>query len=146
GPAHRASRRGRGRRADRTGAAPGRGPWTPGCHTGPVPSRSAWICSARPSPRTGHRRSARPTAPRCWCRAARRGRPPRSQAQVPLRGDLGAEAVQVDEALGVALVERIALVVGGEVEVVQRRVRTTAVDDDLATVEHHADIAGDVLL
>src|SRR5699024_10540713 len=65
---------------------------------------------------------------------------------VALVGDLGGQAVQLDEALGCGLVEGVAGVVGGQVEIVEGGTGTTAVDGDLACVQHEADIAGDVLL
>ncbi len=53
---------------------------------------------------------------------------------------------QLDETACHGLVEGIAGVVGGEVEVVQRGLGAATVDDCLATVEDHADVAGNVLL
>src|SRR5699024_11598750 len=44
-----------------------------------------------------------------------------AEGDVAGRGLLGGQAVDVDEAAGAALVEGVALVVGGEVEVVQPR-------------------------
>lgn len=54
--------------------------------------------------------------------------------------------MQLDEAASQGLVEGIALVVGSEVEVVQRGVGTAAVDRAVTSVHDHADIAGDALL
>jgi hypothetical protein len=54
--------------------------------------------------------------------------------------------VDVDEALRTGLVVRVTLVVGGEVEVVQRLAAAPAVDRDVAAVQDKADLAGDVLL
>jgi hypothetical protein len=67
-------------------------------------------------------------------------------ADVAAGGNLGGHAPQFDEAARHGLVEGVAGVVGGEVEVVQRGLGAAAVDDGLAAVEHHADVAGDVLL
>jgi hypothetical protein len=62
------------------------------------------------------------------------------------RVDLAGQAPELDEALGLRLVEGIALVVGGEVEVVQRLLAAPAVDDRAAAVQVDPDLAGDVLL
>ena len=61
-------------------------------------------------------------------------------------GHAGRQAVDVDEAVGGLLVEAVAGVVGGEVVVVQRAVGATAGDDGATAVQHHANLAGDVLL
>src|SRR4029453_11853809 len=66
--------------------------------------------------------------------------------EVALRGDLRRQAEDLDEALRLGLVERVARVVGGEVEVVQRLLRPPAGDDGAATLEGHPDVAGDVLV
>src|SRR5699024_5016702 len=68
------------------------------------------------------------------------------QVEVALGGHLRRQAVQLHETAGQGLVEGVALVVGGQVEVVQRRIRATAVDAALAGVHGHADIAGHALL
>src|SRR5699024_4880109 len=65
---------------------------------------------------------------------------------VTLVGDLGGQTMQLHEALGRGLVESITSVVGGQGEVIQRLWRTTAVDDDLTSLQYQADIAGDVFL
>ena len=54
--------------------------------------------------------------------------------------------MQLHEALGQRLVEGIAGVVGGQVEVVERVVGATAIDHDVSSVQDEADVAGDVLL
>ena len=64
----------------------------------------------------------------------------------PVGGDLGRQAVHVHEALRRRLVEGVALVVGGQVEVVQRFRAAAAVDRDVPAVQHHPDLAGHVLL
>ncbi len=54
--------------------------------------------------------------------------------QIPAGGELGGQPVHVDEAAGGGLVEAVALVVGGQVEVVQRFRAAPAVDRDVAAV------------
>src|SRR5690554_6503977 len=71
---------------------------------------------------------------------------PVAELGVARRGQLRGEAVDLDEALGVRLVERVALVVGREVEVVQARVRAAPRDGRAATVQHHAHLARHVAL
>src|SRR5690606_6254532 len=61
-------------------------------------------------------------------------------------GELGGHPVDLDEALGVRLVEGVAGVVGGEVEVIEARVAAPPGDDGPAAVEQEADVAGDVAL
>src|ERR1700754_2225558 len=78
-------------------------------------------------------------------------RPPQSDpslvlTQVPSRGDLGGQAVHVHKTLGRGLVEGVALVVGGEVEVVERFRAAASVDGDMPAVQHHPDLARHVLL
>ena len=50
--------------------------------------------------------------------------------------------MQVHETLGGGLIEGIARVVGGEVEVVQRLRAAPAVDRDMPAVQHHPDLTG----
>src|SRR5699024_11588548 len=117
--------------------------------------------TARPSParprdpptarRPTHRlRERRPA----WCRPSWRG--PRSclrlgggvevlavaEGHVAGRGLLGGQPVDVDEAAGAALVEGVALVVGGEVEVVQPGLR--AAPGDGRWEEHTSELASRV--
>src|SRR5882757_4852870 len=66
--------------------------------------------------------------------------------QVPPRGDLARQAVNVHEALRAGLIVGIALVVGGEVEVVQRFRASAPIYRNVAAVQHHPDLSGDVLL
>src|SRR5699024_5443670 len=70
----------------------------------------------------------------------------RLQAQVALGRHLARQPVDLDEALGVGLVERVALVVGGQVEVVKRLTAAAAVDGDGTTVQHQTDVAAHALL
>ena len=70
----------------------------------------------------------------------------RCRTDVAGRGHAGRQAVDVDEAVGGLLVEAVAGIVGGEVVVVQRAVGATAGDDGATAVQHHANLAGDVLL
>src|SRR6478735_474289 len=65
---------------------------------------------------------------------------------VPLRGDLRRHAPDLDEALRERLVVLVALVVGGEVVVVERGLAATAVHDGATAVHRHPDVTGDVLL
>lgn len=76
------------------------------------------------------RRIARRRAWRCDSASAR-GEP---SPQIPAGGELGGQPVHVDEAAGGGLVEAVALVVGGQVEVVQRFRAAPAVDRDVAAV------------
>ena len=66
--------------------------------------------------------------------------------EVPSGRDLRRQAVHVHETLRRGLVEGVALVVGGEVEVVQRLGAAPAVDRDVPAVQHHPDLARHVLL
>src|SRR5690625_1954988 len=61
-------------------------------------------------------------------------------------GELGGHAVDLDEALGVGLVEGVAGVVGGEVEVVEAGVAAATGDHGAAAVQQQADVTGDVAL
>src|SRR5699024_7744557 len=117
------------------------GPWTPAGRTVPVASRSGWTPTARPEPPPDRSRSARPTGRRAPRRPTGLRPGPGRGSRVPLTGRtagavgwealaaaegdvaggglLGGQDVDVDEAAGAGLVEGVALVVGGEVEVVQ---------------------------
>src|SRR5699024_5317202 len=93
-----------------------------------------------------------------WCRPSWRG--PRSclrlgggvevlavaEGHVAGRGLLGGQPVDVDEAAGAALVEGVALVVGGEVEVVQPGLGAAPGDGGAAAVQGQADVAADIAL
>src|SRR6478752_4402107 len=72
-----------------------------------------------------------------WCSLA---------GEVPAGGDLRRQAMHMHEALGRRLVERVALVVGREIEVVQRLGAAPAVDRNVPAVQHHPDLARHVLL
>src|SRR5690625_198599 len=65
---------------------------------------------------------------------------------VPGGGELGGHPEDLDEALGVGLVEGVPGVVGGEVEVVQARRAAPAGDHGAAAVHEQADVTGDVAL
>src|SRR5665811_1860116 len=54
--------------------------------------------------------------------------------------------MQVDEALGLALVEGVAFVIGGQAEVVQAGLGATTGDDGAPAVQRHPDVTGDVFL
>src|SRR5699024_3363151 len=60
--------------------------------------------------------------------------------------ELGGQAEELDEAAGVRLVEAVALVVGGEVEVVQAGLAAAAGHGGAAAVQAEADVAAHVLL
>ena len=62
------------------------------------------------------------------------------------RGDLRRQAPELHEALGQRLVEQVALVVGGEVEVVERLRAAAPGGHRAAAVQRHPDLAGHVLL
>ena len=97
--------------------------------------------TARPARRPGRPRTGRPTAAASRARSvhvspsAGRGRAASRLRQAP----------QLHEALGQRLVEGVAGVVGGQVEVVQRLLAAAAVDRRPPAVQHHPDVAGDVL-
>src|SRR5699024_8909335 len=142
--------------------------------TAPGASRSAWRPTARPAPPPGRIRSARPRGRRSPARPRGLQRPTGSQRASTLRrarcrpgscllpcgvevlavaeGDVAGrglfrgQAVDVDEAAGAALVEGVALVVGGEVEVVQPGLGAAPGDGGAAAVEGQADVAADVAL
>src|SRR5690606_3481061 len=69
-----------------------------------------------------------------------------AEGGVPGRGELGRHAVDLDEALGVGLVEGVARVVGREVEAGQAGVACATGGHGAAAVEEEADVAGDVAL
>jgi len=54
--------------------------------------------------------------------------------------------VHIDEPAGSGLVEAVALVVGSQVEVVQRLGAAPAVDRNVPTVQHHSDFTGHIFL
>ena len=54
--------------------------------------------------------------------------------------------MEFHESLGQSLVEGVAGVVGGQVEVVERGVAATTVDGDAPSVEDEANVTGDVVL
>src|SRR5665811_2481336 len=69
-----------------------------------------------------------------------------TQPLVTPRGDLAGQAMQVDEALGLALVEGVAFVIGGQAEVGQAGLGATTGDDGAPAVQRHPDVTGDVFL
>ena len=84
----------------------------------PAPSRNESTCSAPPWPRPDRTRIGRPRARPRWSPSTHT---PRSAGQaIAPTGDLRRQPVDLNESLGGGLVERVALVVGREVEVVQR--------------------------
>src|SRR5699024_5338375 len=129
--------------------------------TGPGASRSAWTRTGRRGRPPGRSRSVRPTAGRrrptgrlrlrykgSRCSSGVLGVQvlPVAEGDVTGRGLLGGQPVDVDEAAGAGLVEGVALVVGGEVEVVQTGLRAAAGDGGAAAVQRHPDVAVDVAL
>src|SRR5699024_4477801 len=151
-----------------------RGPWSRADRTGPAASRSGWRPTGRRARPQGRSRIVRPTARRAPAlrpdrrRAHRvrhpqgrllpstRGRGARSrvhpeilavaEGDVAGRGLLGGQAVDVDESAGAGLIEGVALVVGGQIEVVQAGLGAAPGDGRAAAVQRHADIAVDVAL
>ena len=110
------------------GAARGRGPCEPAMSYG-ASRQSKWVdlLTARRARPRGRRRTGRPTAAPVLSLASDQllRRPDPASASWPGPAGRGAAAIllgqapQLDEALGVRLVEGVAGVVGGEVEVVQ---------------------------
>src|SRR5690606_18556675 len=159
-PGRPACRRARRHPAARPHAARSRAPSSRAGRTGRGASRSAWTRTALRARPPGRSRSVRPTArPSPGLPTRRRRWGPGSclvlggvevlavaEGDVAGRGLLRGEAVDVDEAAGAGLVERVALVVGGEVEVVQAGLGAAPGDGRPTAVQRHADVAVDVAL
>src|SRR5699024_2263670 len=101
----------------------------------PARPRDRWR-SGRPTGRPARPRSS---APRSLQRVL-------AEPHVAGRGLLGREAEDVDEPARRGLVERLALVVGGEPEVVEGGVGAAALDGRPTAVQHHPDLTAHVLL